>query len=134
MKRTFWSLSATCFALAAGITITAGASIAEEAADTLWIIVKAPRVQREVVEATSTNTTIERVSLTHEVSYAGLDLAMYADVRELQKRIKEGAETACAQLDVLYPLADLDTAACVEQAVSGAMAQAEEVIATANRL
>ena len=53
---------------------------------------------------------------------------------ELEKRIKESAQTACEQLTVLYPLADLDTPACVKQAVSGAMTQADEVIAAANGL
>ena len=125
---------ATCLALVAGTAITVGRVVAEETADDMsWITVQAPRVARQPIGRTPADAMAELVSITHRVSYAGLDLAMYADVMELEKRISESAQTACEQLAALRPLLDLDTPACVEQAVGGAMARAEKVIAAANR-
>jgi UrcA family protein len=99
--------------------------------ETGFLTVYAPRLLRASSAKPSDPASTQTVSIEHRVSYAGLDLAMHADVLELRKRIVESAETACAQLEVLYPLADLDTAACERGAIKDAMERARKVVAAA---
>ena len=126
-------LAALCgLALAASLAVSAGTAHAE-GDETGWITVRAPRVDRLVTESRGGVAPTEVVSLTHRVDYRGLDLAMHSDVRELYRLINESAETACAQLAALSPLADLDTQSCERQARQGAWAQAQKVIDEAIR-
>jgi UrcA family protein len=123
-----------CAALA---LLSAGTSIAEPV-DLLgggtdepgWLTVYAPSAHRRPVDGRSRGST-EIVFIAHRVSYAGLDLAMHADVVELRTRIAEGAQTACEQLAALVPPADFDTASCVRNAIREATERADRVIAMA---
>jgi UrcA family protein len=123
-----------CAALA---LLSAGTSIAEPV-DLLgggtdepgWLTVYAPSAHRRPVDGRSRGST-EIVFIAHRVSYAGLDLAMHADVVELRKRIAKSAQTACEQLAALYPLADFDTASRVRDAIHDATVRADRVIAMA---
>jgi UrcA family protein len=96
-----------------------------------WLTVHAPRVFRQPADGRGEVATNELVGIAHRVNYAGLDLAMHADVLELRKRITESAQNACEQLDVLSPLADLDTARCVREAVEEASVRMNELVAAA---
>lgn len=95
-----------------------------------FLTVHAPRVLRRPTDQRARSNE-ELVYIAHRVSYAGLDLAMHADVLELRKRIVESANVACEQLAALSPLADLDTAACVRDAIDDAMERARAVVAAA---
>jgi UrcA family protein len=96
-----------------------------------FLTVHAPRVFRRPADGKAGGINNELVSIAHRVSYEGLDLAMHADVLELRKRIVESAQTGCEQLAALSPLADLDTAACVREAIDDAMVRAQKVVAAA---
>jgi len=134
MNRKLQSRSCRSLALIAVSAILLESVVAEEAdEDSGWITVEAPRVVRQEVGAKSDSTRLDLVSLTHRVNYTGLDLAMHADALELEKRIRESAQTGCEQLAALYPLANLDTPACVREALTGAMAQAQRLIAAAGQ-
>jgi UrcA family protein len=131
MKSTLAAAVATvCAGLAFGFSGEAAAQDATE--DELWITVVAPRLERESVGRTVTGRS-EIVAITHRVSYAGLDLTKQADVKELEQWVGESAQTACEQLAVLYPVADLDTRACVREAVRDATVQVEQAVAAAQR-
>jgi UrcA family protein len=96
-----------------------------------WLTVQAPRVFRRPADGRARGTNNELVAIAHRVSYAGLDLAMHADVLELRRRIVESAHTGCEQLAALSPLADLDAATCAREAIDDAMARAQKVVAAA---
>ena len=72
------------------------------------------------------------MTITHRVEYADLDLTVYSDVKELERRISDKAKVGCEQLAVLYPIAKESIATCVQGSVSGAMEQAQKVIDAAN--
>lgn len=95
-----------------------------------WLTVHAPRIlRRPAARGISSNEQI--VYLSNRVNYAGLNLALHADVLELRRRIVESATVSCEQLAVLSPFADLDTAECVREAIDDAMVRAREVVAAA---
>ena len=96
-----------------------------------WLTVQAPRVFRRAADGRHERSNTDLVFIAHRVSYEGLDLAMHSDVLELRKRIVESAQTACEQLQALSPLADLDTATCVREAIDDAMVRAQKVVAAA---
>jgi UrcA family protein len=99
--------------------------------ETGWLTVHAPQVFRRPADGRAGAVEHELVGIEHRVSYAGLDLAMHADVLELRRRIVESAQTGCDQLAALSPLADLDTARCVREAIADAMVRAQRVVAAA---
>jgi UrcA family protein len=120
-----------CAALA---LLGAGTSIADlpggGTTESEWLTVDAAPVHRRPVDGQSRGYT-DFAFITYRVSYAGLHLAVHADVVELRKRIAESAQTACEQLATLVPLADLDTASCVRDAIRDATERADRVIAMA---
>jgi UrcA family protein len=123
----------TCLALLGGSSVFAEPdrptqSVEDESG---WLTVQAPRVFRLPADGRASGTNNELVAIAHRVSYAGLDLAMHADVLELRRRIVESAQTGCEQLAALSPLADLDTPTCVRDAIEDAMARAQKVVAAA---
>lgn len=121
-----------CCALLACGGVFADPTPVKNVADEIgWLTVHAPRVFRRPVDANTGGATTEWVAIARRVSYADLDLAMHADVLELRKRIDESARTGCQQLAALSPLADLDTASCVREAVREALERAEALVAAA---
>ena len=120
------------FAAAAGLITTspARADAAAEAAAG-WIVVVAPHVDQQVARKGKAATDV--VTITHRVEVADLDLTMYADVKELEKRIADKAKVACEQLAALYPVANSDIPACVRGAIANATEQAEQLIAVVNQ-
>ena len=112
-----WHSIAIAAAALALLASAAGAEVIVNEAG--WITVEAPRIVRHEAGKTEPSES-DRVTLTHGVPYGDLDLAMHADVLELERRIAERAQVACEQLDALYPLGNLDMAACVRRALEGA--------------
>ena len=96
----------------------------------------AQQVPEVVVEAPHASTTVNcstALSIVYRVSYADLNLATHSGAVELEKRIKDSATKACAQLQKLYPLSRDTDPPCVETAAKNALAQANKAIAAAER-
>lgn len=96
---------------------------------------QAPEV---VVEAPHVVTTKEKggrelYSLVYKVNYADLNLATHSGAVELEKRVKDSATKACAQLRKLYPLSEDTNPPCVDTATKNAMMQANQAIVTAEK-
>jgi UrcA family protein len=92
-------------------------------------------VQRKQVGMSYTGIPIEEVSLSRHVGIRDLDLKTPAGKAELDKRIKAVAKEACNQIQKLYPLEqwETDTRTCIDDAVKGAMAQEQTVLASSSR-
>jgi UrcA family protein len=95
-----------------------------------WLAVDTRPAHRRPVDGQSRGSA-EIAFIAHRVSYSDLDLATPADVVELRERIAASAQAACEQLAALVPLADLDTASCVRDAIRDATERADGVIAMA---
>jgi UrcA family protein len=98
----------------------------------------AQQTQEVVVEATphveATNVNgAPAVSIVHKVNYADLNIGTHSGAVELEKRIKESATEACAQIQKLYPDLKEPHPSCVQAAVKNAMAQANKAIAAAEK-
>jgi UrcA family protein len=127
MSKSAWFLAAA--ALAAGAPITA-----QRVGDPIFqITVIAPRLVTREAGRTAAGSKVELISLTRRVDYKDLDLKQQASVAELETRVNEVAQEACAQLARVYPLSDPQTPDCVKDAVEKAMAQVKAAVAAANR-
>ena len=116
--------------LAAGLCLTAAAL----AADPLpTITIGAGVMTKEDIGRSASGIPMEKVTLTHRVSYADLDLATDAGAAALEKRVRQTARTACQQLDELYPTESKDERECTGAAIAGASAQVTSAIAAARR-
>ena len=62
------------------------------------VVVEAPHVEATTVKGAPA------LSIVYKVSYADLNIGTNSGAVELQKRIKDSATQACAQLKKLYPL------------------------------
>src|SRR5215469_8912890 len=96
---------------------------------------QAPEV---VVEAPHVVTTTEKsgrelYSLVYRVNYSDLNLATHSGAVELEKRVKDSATKACAQLRKLYPTSEDTNPPCVDTATKNAMTQANQAIAAAEK-
>jgi len=117
------------------VVLTASAPIAaQRVGDPIFqITVIAPRLVRQEVGRTSSGAAVDMISLTRHVDYKDLDLRQQVSVAELETRVKEVAEEACAQLARAYPLSDAKTPDCVKDAAGKAMAQVKAAVAAANK-
>jgi UrcA family protein len=97
------------------------------------ITVVAPRLIRQTVGHTNSGAKVELISLTRHVDYKDLDLKQQVSVAELETRVSEVAEEACAQLARVYPSSDPRTPDCVKDAVQKAMEQVRAAVAAANK-
>ena len=91
------------------------------------VVVEAPHV------TTAEKGGRELYSLIYKVNYADLNLATYSGAAELEKRVKDSATKACAQLRKLYPLSEDTNPPCVDTATKNAMTQANQAIAAAEK-
>jgi len=73
------------------------------------------------------------VSIVYKVGYADLNLATPAGASELQKRVRDSADRACAQLIKLYPETGAAERRCAEEAAKSGLAQANKAIAAAGK-
>jgi UrcA family protein len=94
-------------------------------------------VPEVIVEAPHVHSTTDKdgrlYALVYKVSYADLNLATHSGAVELEKRIKDSAAQACAQLKTLYPITDDTDPPCVSAATKNGMAQANKAIAAAEK-
>jgi UrcA family protein len=123
-------LTAVVAALAAGMWFS---SIAQADTDMNAIVVSAGVLTTETVGHSAIGAPMERVTLTHHVSYADLDLESHAGVLALEQRVKDVARLACDQLDKLYPFEEKSAPECIADAVAQASGQVEQAIAAAQR-
>lgn len=117
-------------ALAVGLCLTGSALAADELPT---ITIGAGVMTKTDIGTSSSGVPLEKVTITHRVSYADLNLATHAGAAELQRRVKETARAACKQLHELYPLEANDTFQCAKSAVAQASAQVENAIAAATK-
>jgi UrcA family protein len=95
-------------------------------------------MQEVTVEAPHTVTTgppgrATALSIVYRVSYADLNLATASGAAELQKRVQDSADKACAQLVKLYPESTAAETHCAQDAAKSGMAQANKAIAAAEK-
>jgi UrcA family protein len=127
MSKHAWFVAAAALGASAPIA-------AQRVGDPIFqITVIAPRLVRQEVGRTNSGASVEMISLTRRVDYKDLDLKRQVSVAELETRVKEVAEEACAQLARVYPLSDPQTPDCVKDAVEKAMAQVKAAVAAANK-
>jgi UrcA family protein len=93
------------------------------------------KVSTKQVGVSYTGIPIEEIQLTRHVGYGDLDLSSSQGRAALDKRIRETAKKACAQLNSLYPLEQWigDDGACLNRALDAAMAQEKTIIAAASQ-
>jgi UrcA family protein len=89
------------------------------------VVVEAPHVETTTVKGAPA------LSIVYKVNYADLNIGTHSGAVELQKRIKDSATQACAQLKKLYPSSVDTDPPCVQTAIKNAMAQANKAIAAA---
>lgn len=106
---------------AASVGVIAGAAGAQNVSE---VTVEGTRiVAGKVVGPSSSTVPVTDVSISYDVSAAGLDLASRAGIMELQKRVKDAAESACKELSTRYPAGTPNEMECVKAAVEKAMAK-----------
>jgi len=126
MKGNFAGVAVGLFAAA----LASGIAVAQTQPE---VTVQASRVvNQKLVGHTSAGIPIVDVSLSYGVSYAGLNLALHADVMELEKRVNDAAQAACKELGRKYPVSQQTDAECAKQAVDKAMAKVNELAAAAS--
>jgi UrcA family protein len=91
------------------------------------LTVEAPHVESSAVKGRPA------LSIVYKINYSDLNLATHSGAVELQRRIKDSATKACAQLLKLYPTSLDPGPPCTDAAVRNAMAQADKAIAEAER-
>jgi hypothetical protein len=74
---------------------------------------------------------VQDVSLSYRVNTAGLNLALHADVLELEKRVKDAALTGCKEIGRQYPNSTPDVADCAKAASDKAMIKVNALAAAA---
>ncbi len=125
------------FALLALGAIVTGSALADE--DVPTITITASRMGRAAVStetvgrSATTGAPIDRLTLTWSVPFTDLDLSTHSGATELQKRVNARAQAVCRELDRLFPLTDRGGASCAKEAAAGGLAQADKLIAAAER-
>lgn len=112
-----------CVSLVAGLAIVAGSAIAQP-----MEVVTVEAVRATLVGQSAYGVPIREVTIQSRVSYADLDLTSAYGALQLENRIKETAKATCEQIKVAIPAEDSSEAACIKDAVGGAMKEAHKVI------
>jgi hypothetical protein len=74
---------------------------------------------------------VQDVSLSYRVNTAGLNLALHADVLEMEKRVKDAALTGCKEIGRQYPNSMPNVADCAKAASDKAMIKVNALAAAA---
>jgi UrcA family protein len=109
--------------LTAGLAIAAGSAVAQP-----MEVVTVEAARSAKVGQSSFGVPIREVTIQSRVSYADLDLTSATGALELENRIKATAKSACEQIKVEIPAEGSSDAACIKDAVDGAMKEAHKVI------
>jgi UrcA family protein len=112
-----------CIPLVAGLVIVSGSVIAQP-----MEVVTVEAARTTLVGQSKYGVPIREVTIQSRVSYADLDLTSASGALQLENRIKETAKATCEQIKVAIPAEDSSQAACVKNAVDGAMTEARKVI------
>ena len=113
--------------------LVSAAALAAEPQTEEEVVVQAERPTKQVLPRTAgavSGVPVVQYELRYRVSYADLDLATSTGANSLKTRVQAAAQSACADLDKLYPIADPDRS-CASKAEEGAMARVNEAIAAA---
>lgn len=116
--------------LAAGLCL-AGSALADELPT---VTIGAGIVTKSTIGRSSLGTPMERVTVTHRVSYSDLDLTTEAGAAKLKKRVRDTARMACKQLDDLYPTEAKNEQECTRTAIAQASSQVQSAISAARRV
>ena len=82
-----------------------------------------------VGRSTTSGAPIKEITIKSQVSYADLDLTTDAGAKELEKRIRDTASSTCNDIRVDFPADGSTVQKCINDAIEGAMAQANTAIA-----
>jgi UrcA family protein len=111
-------------ALMVGMVAAAAIGSMASAQDTQEVTVQGTRmVTTKIVGPSSSAVPVTDISISYGVSTAGLDLRSHAGVMELEKRVKDVAETACKELSTRYPTGTPSETDCAKAAVAKTMAK-----------
>ena len=116
--------------VAVGFAISGGMAAAEETAE---IVVEAAHVEHSA-ERTKDNAPIDTISVRHRVSYKDIDVRTSAGMQALEQRVRQSANAACKEIDVLYPhrvAPVMGNVPCEKTAFDNAMSQVRAAIAAA---
>jgi UrcA family protein len=91
------------------------------------VTVEVPHVESTRVQGAAA------LAIVYKVNYSDLNLATHSGAVELEKRIKDSATKACAQLQKLYPTSVDPDPPCAQGAIKHAMVQANVAIAAAEK-
>ena len=117
---------------AGGALATALMSTTAIAQPTQEVVVQATRIVTTTVgRDAATGAPINNITLSYGVSYAGLDLASYAGVTELEKRVNDAAQTACKEIGRQYPHSTPADEECAKAAAKKAMVKVHELASAA---
>lgn len=122
MKSSLHTIQATL--LTAGAVLACGYVLADQPA---YIEIQAvrPTMMRGMPDTV--------VSVSHQVSYADLDLATQKGDRQLEKRIDDAAVAVCKRIDTIQPPESIQDRSCVKKAVYNAMIPARAAISAASQ-
>jgi|SRR5512137_1890855 len=109
--------------LVTGLAIVAGSAIAQP-----MEVVTVEAARSALVGQSTYGVPIREIRIQSRVSYADLDLTSASGALQLENRIKETAKATCEQIKVDIPAEGSSQAACVKDAVDGAMKEAQKVI------
>jgi len=110
--------------LAAGLAMATGSVIAQP-----MEVVTVEAARSSKVGQSTYGVPIREITIQSRVSYADLDLTSASGALELENRIKATAKSTCEQIKVEIPAEGSSEAACIKDAVDGAMKEAQKVIA-----
>jgi|ERR1700733_641020 UrcA family protein len=122
-------------AMAVVVSLLGITSRAIAAAQIPEITVEGSRMTKEVIARSSGRAPIELVTLTRHVSYADLDVSTHSGATELKTRVDATAKATCRELRRLFPFqtGNNDERTCINNAVKGAMVQAQAAIDNAEK-
>ena len=109
--------------LVTGLAIVAGSAIAQP-----MEVVTVEAARSTLVGQSTYGVPIREIRIQSRVSYADLDLTSASGALQLENRIKETAKVTCERIKVDIPAEGSSQAACVKDAVDGAMKEAQKVI------
>jgi len=127
MNKFFLATTCSTLALAAGVVL----------ADPMQeIVVEAAAPVHHATGAADAGggASVDLLSVQYHVHVGNLDLNKPADMDAVKQKVQEAAQKACADIQKQYPARQMsDEKACVDGAVSRAMARAQKAAAAAKK-